>query len=56
MIQRFADWLIYSVFGLDAASHLGAALNFFFYDTIKILLLLFVIRSILGVGNAYLPL
>ena len=54
-IQNFADWLIYSVFGLDAASHLGKALDFFVYDTIKILLLLFVIVFIMGIVNSYLP-
>ncbi|MFI3331574.1 MAG: permease [Rikenellaceae bacterium] len=55
MIQRFADWLVYGIFGLDATSHLGSALNFFFYDTIKILILLFLISSVMGVINAYLP-
>ena len=37
MIQEFANWLVYGIFGMDAASHLGTAVNFFFYDTIKIL-------------------
>lgn len=55
MIQSFADWLVYGLFGLDAATHLGTSVNFFFYDTIKILLLLFIISSIMGVVNAYLP-
>jgi uncharacterized membrane protein YraQ (UPF0718 family) len=55
MIQQFADWLVYSLFGLDAQSHLGSAVNFFFYDTIKILILLFVISAIMGVINAYFP-
>ncbi len=55
MIQDFADWLVYGLFGLDATSHLGAAINFFFYDTIKILLLLFLISAVMGVVNAYLP-
>ena len=41
MIQRFADWLVYDIFGLDASTALGKAINFFFYDTIKILILLF---------------
>ena len=36
MIQRFADWLVYDIFGLDASTALGKAINFFFYDTIKI--------------------
>jgi hypothetical protein len=30
MIQDFADWLVYAIMGLDAQSHLGAAVNFFF--------------------------
>ena len=34
MIQKFADWLVYGIFGLEAKSHLGAAVNFFFYDTV----------------------
>ncbi|MEG1838659.1 MAG: permease [Bacteroidaceae bacterium] len=55
MIQQFADWLIYGVFGLDATTHLGVAANFFFYDTIKILILLFLISAIMGVVNAYFP-
>lgn len=55
MIQQFADWLVYGVFGLDAASHLGAAVNFFFYDSIKILILLFLISVVMGVVNAYFP-
>jgi len=55
MIQIFADWLIYDICGLDAASHLGEALNFFVYDTLKIILLLFLISSIMGVVNAYFP-
>ena len=54
-IQSIADWLIYSVFGIDATSQLGKALDFFVYDTIKILLLLFVIVFIMGIVNSYLP-
>ncbi|MFA6807050.1 MAG: permease [Bacteroidales bacterium] len=55
MIQTFSDWLVYSVFGLDAKSHLGIAVNFFFYDTIKILILLFLISVLMGIINAYFP-
>lgn len=55
MIQQFSDWLVYRVFGLDATSHLGTAVNFFFYDTIKILILLFLISAMMGIVNAYLP-
>lgn len=55
MIQSFADYLVYGLFGLDSASHLGSAVNFFFYDTIKILILLFFISTLMGVVNAYFP-
>lgn len=54
-VQYFADWLIYNVFGIAKESHLGAALNFFVYDTLKILLLLFVIVFLMGIVNAYFP-
>lgn len=55
MIQEFADWLVYDIFDLDASMALGEAVNFFFYDTIKILLLLFFISVIMGIVNAYFP-
>ena len=55
MIQRFADWLVYDVWGLDASTSLAGTVHFFFYDTIKILLLLFLISIIMGIVNAYFP-
>lgn len=55
MIQQFADWLVYGIMGLDSASPLGTAVNFFFYDTIKILILLFFISALMGIFNAYFP-
>ena len=55
MIQQFADWLIYDICGIDATTHLGEALNFFVYDTLKIIILLFVISIIMGIVNAYFP-
>lgn len=55
MIQRFADWLVYGLLGLDPSSHLGGALDFFVYDSLKILLLLFLISAVMGVINAYFP-
>ena len=55
MIQQFADWWVYGLIGLEQNSHVGAAVNFFVYDSIKILLLLFLISSVMGVVNAYFP-
>jgi uncharacterized membrane protein YraQ (UPF0718 family) len=54
-IQYFSDWLIYSDAGVQASSHLGAALNFFVFDTLKILLLLFGITILMGIVNSYFP-
>lgn len=55
MIQQFADWLVYSVVGFNPATPLGGAINFFVYDSIKIILLLFLISTLMGVVNAYFP-
>ncbi len=55
MIQKFADWLVFGIFGLSEGTHIGDAVNFFFYDTIKILILLFLISSVMGIVNAYFP-
>lgn len=55
MIQRFADWLVYGLMGLTPESHWGSAVNFFFYDSIKITILLFAISVIMGIINAYFP-
>ncbi len=53
--QNLADWLVYSALGISEKSHLGAALNFFIYDSIKILILLFVIIFLMGIVNSYFP-
>ena len=55
MIQQFADWLIYTVLGLDATTRLAEALDFFVYDSLKIILLLFSISILMGIVNAYFP-
>jgi len=54
-IRHLADWLIFSVFDITPESHLGEALHFFVYDTLKILLLLFMITFLMGIVNAYFP-
>ena len=55
MIQNLADLLVYELMGLNAETPLGSAVNFFFYDTLKIILLLFFISIIMGIVNAYFP-
>jgi uncharacterized protein len=53
--QNFSDWLVYILLGISKNSHSGNALNFFVYDTIKILILLFIITFLMGIVNAYFP-
>lgn len=55
MIQNFVDWLVFSIIGLDNETAFGSAVNFFVYDSIKILLLLFLISALMGIVNAYFP-
>jgi len=54
-LQVLVDYLIFDVFNFKPESHLGEAVNFFIYDTIKIVILLFLISSLMGVVNAYFP-
>lgn len=55
MIRRFADFMVYEVLGLGASTAFGESVNFFFYDTIKIFILLFFISAVMGIINAYFP-
>lgn len=55
MLQEFVDWLLYSLIGLDPISRISQSINFFVYDSIKILLLLFVMISVIGFLRTYLP-
>lgn len=54
-VQHIADWLVYDVLNLDKDQHLTEALNFFIYDTTKILILLFVVIFFMGIVNSYFP-
>jgi len=54
-IKKFADWLVFDIFNIQHGNHLGEALNFFFYDTIKILFLLFFVIFLMGIVNSYFP-
>lgn len=55
MIQTFADWLTYNLLEFSPATRMGESVNFFLYDTMKILLLLFGISCLMGVVNAWFP-
>lgn len=54
-VENLAEWLVYNVLRIAEGSKLGDALNFFIYDTIKILILLFIITSVMGAVNSYFP-
>ena len=54
-LQPVADFVVYELIGLNPETHLAESVNFFIYDTIKILILLFLISSLMGVVNAYFP-
>jgi hypothetical protein len=55
LIQIFADWLTYSVFGIARETLLASAVNFFIYDTAKIFILLAVIIFAVSIIRSYLP-
>lgn len=42
-VQSAADWMVYTLLGLNPESPAGSSLNFFIYDTVKIFILLLVI-------------
>lgn len=54
-LKPLVDYVTYTFLILSAESHIGASINFFIYDTIKILILLFLISSLMGMVNAYFP-
>jgi len=54
-IQSMADWIVFDLLNLDRGQHLAEALNFFVYDSVKILLLLFVVVFLMGIVNSYFP-
>ncbi|MDD4227535.1 MAG: permease [Mariniphaga sp.] len=54
-LHSVADFLVYDLAGLNHETHLARSIHFFIYDTVKILILLFLISSLMGVVNAYFP-
>ncbi len=54
-LQLLADWLTYSVFGINPQTLLASSVNFFIFDTLKIFVLLFVIIFVVSFIRTYLP-
>ena len=55
MLKALADLIVYKLFGIEAGTVLGEALNFFFYDTMKIFLLLLVIVFVVAIIRSFFP-
>jgi len=55
MLQLIVDWITYSLFKLDQFAKWAQVINFFIYDSVKILLLLFVLIALIGFLRSYLP-
>ena len=54
-LQEFADIIVYQWMGIAAGTQLGDAVNFFFYDTMKIFLLLVTIIFVVAMIRSYFP-
>lgn len=52
VFTHLANWLTYQVLGLDAATKLGSAIQFFIEDTTKILFLLVVMIYVIALARA----
>jgi hypothetical protein len=55
MLQLIVDWFIYEFLRLPGSSSLAGMLNFFLYDSIKIVLLLFAMITVIGTLRTFLP-
>lgn len=51
--EKFVDFLVFNLLGLDKEAHLTQALHFFIYDTIKIFILLIVIIFLVSYLRTY---
>jgi uncharacterized membrane protein YraQ (UPF0718 family) len=54
-VQDLADWLAYSVFSLQKGSRIADSVNFFIFDSLKIILLLIAINYVMAIVRHYLP-
>lgn len=54
-IQSFASWITYDIFQVAGGTHLGESIEFFIFDTIKILILTAIIIFIVSIIRSFLP-
>jgi uncharacterized membrane protein YraQ (UPF0718 family) len=55
MLQLIVDWFVYGVLKFPETSLLAGVVNFFLYDSIKIMFLLFTMISVIGFLRTFLP-
>ena len=55
MLKTFADYVVFNLLSLKPETHLGEAINFFVYDTIKVFFLLSVIIFFVAIIRSYFP-
>jgi hypothetical protein len=55
VLKQFAAYVVFNLLSLEPDSHLGEAINFFIYDTLKVFLLLTVIIFFVAMIRSYFP-
>jgi uncharacterized membrane protein YraQ (UPF0718 family) len=55
VLKEFAEYVVFNLLSLEPGTHLGEAINFFIYDTIKVFLLLTVIIFFVAIIRSYFP-
>ncbi len=55
MLKEFAEYIVFNLLSLEPGTHLGEAINFFVYDTVKVLFLLTVIIFFVAMIRSYFP-
>jgi len=55
VLKKFAAYVVFNLFDLEPGTHLGEAINFFIYDTMKVFILLIVIIFFVAIIRSYFP-
>jgi len=52
-LPTLSSWTTYDLLTIDRGSHLGASIEFFFYDTPKVMMLLFIVVFCVGILRSF---
>jgi hypothetical protein len=55
VFKKFAAYVVFNLLNLEPGTHLGEAINFFIYDTMKVFFLLIVIIFFVAIIRSYFP-